>query len=222
MKLEIKNIEKSYGKRRILSGASLECESGECIGILGKNGSGKSTLFGVLTGLCRGTGQMLLDGEDLMLDKRRRYGEVGLVPQSPPLIPELSAADNLSLWYTRAEMKKELSDGVLSLLGIGEFLKTPVSKMSGGMKKRLAIGCAVARRPSVLLLDEMSAALDMVCRENIWEYLLDFRKKGGIVILATHDVYELSSCDRLFVLRDGRLTEYTGERDMKALAGLLL
>lgn len=150
MKIEIKNIKKNYSKKEVLRDVSFEASSGECIGILGENGSGKSTLFSVLTGLQKGEGAFLADGADLMKSPSKRERIVGFVPQSPPLMAELSAKDNLRLWYTKAEMEKELSGGVLSLLGISEFVKVPVSKMSGGMKKRLSIGCAVANHPTVL------------------------------------------------------------------------
>ncbi|MBE6588244.1 MAG: ABC transporter ATP-binding protein [Ruminococcaceae bacterium] len=222
MKLEINSIKKSYKKNQVLRGASLEAVSGESIGILGKNGSGKSTLFSVLCGLVKGEGEFLLDSRDLMKSPKERAAAVGFITQEPPLFPELSAKDNLLLWYSADRIKKSLEGGVLSMLGIGEFLKVPVSKMSGGMKKRLAIGCAVARDPCVLLLDEPSGALDIVCRQRIGEYLAAFRAAGGITVTATHDVHELSSCNKLYVLKDGTLTLHNGERDTKTLAELLL
>ncbi len=218
MKIEIKNIKKNYSKKEVLRDVSFEASSGECIGILGENGSGKSTLFSVLTGLQKGEGAFLADGADLMKSPSKRERIVGFVPQSPPLMAELSAKDNLRLWYKKAEMEKELSGGVLSLLGISEFVKVPVSKMSGGMKKRLSIGCAVANHPTVLFLDEPSAALDIVCKEKIGDYLRKFKKAGGIIVIATHDVYELDLCDKLYILKDGALTLYEGERDVKSLA----
>jgi len=221
VKTEICNIQKNYGKKIVLRDVSFTAESGECIGLLGENGSGKSTLFSVLCGLQKGGGSFLCDGTDLMKNTGLRARTVGFVPQNPPLMNELSAKDNLSLWYPAEKMKKSLEDGVLAMLGINEFLKVPVSKMSGGMKKRLSIGCSVANDPSILLLDEPSGALDLVCRESISRYLTDFKEKGGIVIIATHDVYELEMSDKLYVLKDGTLSLHTGERDVATLAGLL-
>ena len=219
--VDIIGVEKKYGRKTVLRDVSFSCEKGPETAILGKNGSGKTTLFSILTGMTSGKGQFLLDGEDLMKNRRLRSQKVGFVPQSPPLIPELTGKDNLSLWYSKRDMERSLCDGVLALLGVGDFYRTPVHKMSGGMKKRLAIGCAVSHSPSVLLLDEPSAALDIVCRERIEEYLCTFRKGGGTVILSTHDYLELDSCDDLFVLRDGTVTLYDGDRTLSALAGLL-
>lgn len=217
MIIEIKNIVKKFGKKTVLDGVSLTAESGKCIGILGENGSGKSTLFSVLTGIQHGKGEFLCDGIDLMNDTSLRNKKVGFVPQSPPLLGELTSKDNLRLWYSKEQMEKELKDGRLSMLGINNFLNVAVNKHSGGMKKRLAIGCAIAHNPQILLLDEPCSALDIVCKEKIYEYLSGFIKVGGIVIIATHDIYELSLCDDIYFLKDGRLSLYDGDRRLESL-----
>ncbi len=213
MNIEIKNVTKKFGKKTVLNDLSFTARSGQCIGILGENGSGKSTLFGVLTGLIGGSGSFLCDGTDLMTNKKKRDETVGFVPQSPPLLNELSARDNLSLWYSRADIKRGLSDGELKMLGIDEYINVTVSKMSGGMKKRLAIGCCIANSPSVLLLDEPTSALDLICKEKIYNYLLSFKENGGTVIIATHDVYELRLCDEIYILKNGALSLYSGEKN---------
>ena len=210
--IEVKHITKSFSRTCILKDLSFSAEAGQCIGILGENGSGKSTLFSVLIGLQKGEGAFLCDGKDLMKDTKNRRAKVGFVPQSPPLLSELSARDNLRLWYTPAVMEQELETGCLKMLGIDEYIRVPVRHMSGGMKKRLAIGCAIAHKPSVLLLDEPTAALDLLCKQKIYDYLQDFRRAGGLVVLATHDVFELQLCDVIYLLKDGRLHRYEGDR----------
>lgn len=222
MNIEIKGIGKSFGKKTVLENVSFSCKSGECIGILGENGSGKSTLFGVLTGLHSGTGSFVCDGVDLIKDSKTRSKLVGFVPQSPPLLNELNGLDNLRLWYGSKELKDELKDGVLNMLGIGDFVKTTVSKMSGGMKKRLSIGCSVAHKPKILFLDEPTAALDLICKENIAGYLRSFAEGGGVAVIATHDAAELSLCDKLYILKGGRLTEYTGSRETAEIIKFLV
>ena len=218
----VENIKKSYGKKTVLKDISFSCEKGKCIGILGGNGSGKSSLLSILAGVLKADGgRFLKDDTDLLKNSKKRAQTVGYVPQNTPLFDELSAKDNLRLWYDKKSMEKSLSCGVLSMLGINEFINIPVSKMSGGMKKRLSIGCAVAQNPEILLLDEPSAALDLVCKEKISEYLKDFKKNGGIVILATHDIQELPLCDKLYIIKDGCLTEYIYDGDIKRLAGSL-
>ena len=204
MKIEIQKIAKNYGRKCVLRGVDLTAGDGQCIGILGGNGCGKSTLLSILAGVQKcDQGAFLFDGKDLFRYPRQRASLVGYVPQGTPLIDELTAKDNLSLWYTAEEMKKELSDGFLAMLGIGEFLKVPVSKMSGGMKKRLSIGCAIAGRPPILLLDEPMSALDLACKQNILRYLRAHKEAGGIILLVTHDIPDLALCDALYILKDG-------------------
>lgn len=213
MIIELKDIHKKYGSKQVLKGVNLTAESGKCIGILGGNGSGKSTLLSILAGIqSSNAGQFLINGKDLFKLSSDRARLVGYVPQGTPLLEELTAYDNLLLWYDRATMKKELESGFLKMLGINEFLKVTVSKMSGGMKKRLSIGCAISKRPPILLLDEPMAALDIACKQNISDYIKDHKKAGGIVLLATHDVLELELCDEWYIMKNGVLSpfNYTG------------
>lgn len=220
--MNIENIQKKYGKNEVLTDITFSCESGECVGILGGNGSGKSTLFGILSGVHKGDGgRFVHDGVDLLRDEKKRVTTVGYVPQNTPLLEELTAYDNLRLWYDSESMKEALHSGVLAMLGINEFLKVPVYKMSGGMKKRLAIGCAVAHNPKILLLDEPSAALDLVCKERISNYLKDFKANGGIVLLATHDTQELPLCDKMYIIKNGVLEEFEYDGNVHKLVGRL-
>lgn len=218
MQIEIKNIAKKFKRKQVLRDISMCAESGSCIGILGANGSGKSTLLSILAGIQNcDHGSFLCDGEDLLHDPRKRSKLVGYVPQGTPLIEELSAKDNLLLWYDRKTMKKELEDGVLALLGIGEFLSVTVSKMSGGMKKRLSIGCAMATHPPVVLLDEPTAALDLVCKQKIASYLRRYKEEGGILLLTTHDVMELELCDTWYIIQNGVLVPFDYDGDVQKL-----
>ena len=134
---EIRSVQKFYKKNQVLREITFSAEKGTCTGILGPNGSGKSTLLNVLAGvLTADKGEFLWQGKDLFKDPSLRSKVVGYVPQGTPLMSELNAWDNLSLWYERDALKHELDQGVLAMLGIDEFLKTPVYKMSGGMKKK--------------------------------------------------------------------------------------
>ena len=222
MDFEIKNIKKRYGKKTPLVEVNFSVSSSQCIGILGKNGSGKSTLLSILAGVQRcDDGEFLLDGENLFRNTKKLSEKVGYVPQGTPLFEELSARDNLLLWYDAKTLKQELDGGVLKMLGVDEFIKAPVKKMSGGMKKRLSIGCSVAKRPGLLLLDEPCAALDLVCKQSINEYLKNFKEDGGSLILATHDEGELALCDIIYILKDGKLVKYDYDGNISRLAEML-
>lgn len=219
MIVEIKNIKKSFGKNQVLRDLSFTLEGGECVGILGGNGCGKSTLLSILAGIIkRDGGSFTIDGRDVFASGELHSSLVGYVPQGTPLMQELSARDNLRLWYDKKTLEKELESGVLSLLGISEFLATPVSRMSGGMKKRLSIGCAVAGRPPVLLLDEPGAALDLPCKENIVNYIQSYKMAGGAVILVTHDPMELSLCERCYITAKGTAEPFEYSGDINELA----
>lgn len=218
MQIEIKNISKKFKRKSVLRDISLSAGSGKCIGILGANGSGKSTLLSILAGVQGGdSGSFCCDGVDLLKDPKQRAKLVGYVPQGTPLISELTAWDNLLLWYDRAAAQQELTNGVLALLGIGDFLRVPVSKMSGGMKKRLSIGCAMAKKPPILLLDEPTAALDLACKQHIAEYLRHYKNSGGVLLLTTHDVMELTLCDEWYIIRDGVLCAFQFDGDVSKL-----
>ncbi len=220
--MKINGIKKSFGNKNVLKDISLEIKNGECIGLLGGNGSGKSTLLNILSGVLKADGGTFeYEGADLLKDAKKRSDIIGYVPQNVPLFDELTAFDNLKLWYDINDLNRSLKLGVLAMLGIDAFINIPVKKMSGGMKKRLSIGCSMAHNPPVLLLDEASAALDIVCKERISNYIKEYKNNGGIVILATHDMQELEVCDRLFILKDGVLEPYEFDGNIHRLAGKL-
>ena len=218
MIFKVEAIAKSYNRKKVLRDVSFTADNGTCIGIVGGNGAGKSTLLSILAGIQKpDSGAFKYNGTDLLSDSSARSSVIGYVPQGTPLIPELTAKDNLLLWYDRKTMLAELDHGLLKLLGISEFLNVPVKKMSGGMKKRLSIGCAVSGRPPVLLLDEPTAALDLVCKRDIATYLRSYKKAGGIIIMTTHDVSELSQCDACYIMKDGVLHPYSYDGDVDSL-----
>ena len=218
--LEVSHISKIYRKKVVLSDASFSASEGKCVGILGKNGTGKSTLLSILAGILKpDSGSSVWQGRNLLTDAKFRNRVQGYVPQGIPLFPELSALDNLSLWYPakKSSLEDSLSSGILQRLGIRDFIHTTVSKMSGGMKKRLSIACAVANDPEILLLDEPSASLDIICKEQILGYLGEFCAGGGTAILVTHDIQEIEFCDSCYMLSSGKLEPYRYTGDVKAL-----
>ena len=216
---ELRDIQKSYGRKPVLRGVSFGAERGEAVGIVGANGSGKSTLLRVLAGVLRPQGgEFLWEGADLLRSRAALERTVAYVPQGTPLIDELSALDNLRLWYDRNALRRSLEGGMLRELGIQEFLKTPASKLSGGMRKRLSIGCAISRDPQILLLDEPTAALDLAARERLLDYFFSFRAHGGLILMATHDLRELETCSRCYMLRSGTAEPYVYDGDAQRLA----
>lgn len=204
--LEIIGIQKKYRKKTVLSGVSLSAEPGQCVGIVGANGCGKTTLLSILAGARKADGGSLkVDGKELLGHPSLQAEKIAYVPQENPFMEELSVKDNLSLWYKgdRRSMKRDLESGAAAMLGIHEFLNTPVGKLSGGMKKRLSIASALAGHEEILIMDEPGAALDLVCKEVIQNYIKQYIEHGGLVLLASHELSELAVCTRMYVLKDG-------------------
>ena len=187
------NISKSYGKKNILNNISLTAMPKEAIGILGVNGSGKSTLLSCIAKLSS-------DSSDF---------RIGYVPQENPLFDELKPVDNIKMWCSksRKEILDALSSQPLCYLGITDFLDMPVRKMSGGMKKRLSIACALINKPNILLMDEPFAALDLTAKYDILTYMTNYLEQGNIIIIASHEEEIFNFCSRVFLLKNGQLTD---------------
>lgn len=207
--IEIENLICAYGRKKVLKGVTFSGERGECIGIVGPNGCGKSTLLSAMAGVLRPlAGTIRYYGKNALQNRVVFQKMTGYVPQENPLMPELSVYDNLRLWYPdKAELEKELEQGFLQILGIPEFVGKTVSKLSGGMKKRVSIGIALSGMPPVLILDEPSAALDLVCKEDIRRYLQIYLERKGTAVITTHEESELSLCNSLYVMKDGKLVQ---------------
>ncbi len=210
-RLELTNIKSAYGRHQVLTDVNLTVQKGQIIGIVGANGCGKSTLLQILAGLrLPDEGNIYLDGKQVKGSAGRslllRY--TGYVPQESNLIPEISVGDNLFLWYrNKCKMKQDLENGFLHIMGIDKMYGIKAEHLSGGMKKRVSIGCALADSPVILLLDEPNAALDLPGKEQLREYFLQYQRMGGTVILATHDESDLEICDKVYVLRQGCISE---------------
>lgn len=219
--IEVKEIKKSYGKREILKGVSFYVKKGECVALVGANGCGKSTLLGVLAGTLKAaSGEILYNGENPLQNRKIFQKYVGYVPQENPLMDKLSVYDNLRFWYcdTDRSIDEDMKNGILKEFGLDAYRNYPVAKLSGGLKKRLSIACALAANPQILIMDEPGAALDIVCKEDIKRYLLQYRQEGGTVLLTSHEEAELLLCDRMYLLKEGVLSELP---DKPVGAGLL-
>lgn len=199
------DITAGYGKKIVLKNLSLALEAGGCTVIMGANGCGKSTLFSVLAGIKQArSGKLLWRGGSI---EKKQFGKlIGYVPQDNPLFQELTVKDNLMLWYGGKEALREaLEGGVPGKLGLEELLKKRVDRLSGGMKRRVCIGCAMAGKPQLLILDEPGAALDMESKEALYAWLKEYQAEGGTVLLSSHERLDLEIGDKMYVLREGKL-----------------
>lgn len=204
-------IESAYGRKTVLAGVDIAADAGQCVGIVGANGCGKSTLLNILAGLRDAkAGDIFFDGQRAQGRNAGRLfqGYTGYVPQENNLIPELSVRDNLLIWYRdRQLLARELQEGFLKVLGVDGMLSMKAGKLSGGMKKRVSIGCALAGNPPILILDEPDAALDLPGKADIRSYLILYKQRGGTILLATHEESDLDICDKIYALKGGRSKE---------------
>lgn len=167
-------------------------------------------MLGILSGSLRADGGTFqIDGQNPFKNSKVFSRYIGFVPQENPLMENLSVYDNLRFWYcdTGRDIKQDLANGVPAILGVTGYLHKTVDKLSGGMKKRLSICCALAKNPPVLILDEPGASLDIVCKQDILNYLKAYTKSGGTVIITSHEEGELKLADRMYLLKDGLLSQ---------------
>jgi len=189
----IENVSLKY-KKTVLTDVTISAGKGDVIGLLGLNGSGKSTLLSAIAGLRRTSKGTI-----------KVSGKAGFVTQENALIDELTAMDNLKMWtpLSRAEILKELTDTELSILKVNEFIDLKVKRMSGGMKKRLAIASVLLSKPDILLMDEPLAALDIPAKNDIINFIDSFRAKGGTVFIASHSEEMFKHCSKIYLLKNG-------------------
>lgn len=204
--MEAVNIHKSYGKKKVLRDISFVAEKGKCTGFIGANGCGKSTLFRILAGVERADGGAISIHGNVIAKPWKQLAEyVGYVPQNNALMTDLTVRDNLILYCSLCREKVETDhiEELCNKFAIKEFEKERVSRLSEGMRKRVSIVCALLHSPDILIMDEPSAALDLMFKEELKQYIRDFTKNGGSVLISSHDQGEIRQCDRLFAIRDG-------------------
>lgn len=221
--IRLTGIKKSYGHNQILSDVELYVPRGRCVGLVGVNGSGKSTLLSVMAGALKPDEGTIRYHDKAMTKREDLARYAAFVPQENPLIEELSVRDNLRLWYADSPTSLEdaLTRGLPYEMGLGLILKERVRNLSGGMKKRLSIACALANDAPVLLLDEPAASLDLVMKQDILSYLRKYLDRGGTVVLSSHDQDELAMCDTLYHLSGGKLRQLPQGTGMEKLVELL-
>ena len=209
--ISIKDLSKSFGTVKALDGVSLDVRKGELFGIIGPDGAGKTTLFRLLTTLMSpDSGSATVDGLDIVRDYRAIRSRVGYMPGKFSLYQDLTVRENLeffaSVFGTTIEANYDLIKDIYCRLE--PFSDRKAGKLSGGMKQKLALCCALIHAPSVLFLDEPTTGVDPSSRREFWE-MLDRLKDFGITILAsTAYMDEASRCDRVAMMNGGRFLSY--------------
>lgn len=209
--VSVQHINKRYGNKKnaiqALHDISFTADTGELFGIIGPDGSGKTTLFRILTTLLLAdNGIAMVDGYDVVKDFKSIRQRVGYMPGKFSLYPDLTVQENLqffaSIFNTRVEENYDLIQDIYSQ--IAPFKDRPAGKLSGGMKQKLALSCALIHRPSVLFLDEPTTGVDAVSRKEFWEMLKRLKQQGITILVSTPYMDEAGLCDRVLLIQEGK------------------
>jgi len=223
--IEVRDLVKKYGELTAVRGISFEVERGEIFGFLGPNGAGKTTTISILCTLLAPTsGQAVLDGYDVVVDRERVRESIGLVFQDPSLDDRLTARENLEFHaYAYRVPRDERDERIREVLTMVELLereKDRVQTFSGGMKRRLEIARGLLHYPKVLFLDEPTVGLDPQTRNSIWEYIHELKSRHDITIfLTTHYMDEAENCDRIAIIDYGEIIAMDAPEDLKNQVG---
>ncbi len=207
----VNNLSKNYGKKKEIQAVqkiSFEVSEGELFGVIGPDGAGKTSLFRMLTTLLLpDDGNATVDGSDIVKDYRSIRNKVGYMPGRFSLYQDLSVEENLNFFATIFNTTVEKNYDLIKdiYVQIEPFKKRKAGKLSGGMKQKLALCCALIHRPVVLFLDEPTTGVDAVSRKEFWEMLKRLKEQSITILVSTPYMDEAGLCDRIGLMQQGKL-----------------
>lgn len=222
--LNVVGLEKTYGRRKVVSGVSMRVGQAEIVGLLGPNGAGKSTSFRMTCGLVPpDRGQIFLMGEDVTewpMFRRARDGGMGYLAQESSVFRKLSVEQNilamLELLGVGRRERKERTEELLNQFKITHIRNSPASKLSGGERRRLEIARCLVSNPKIIMLDEPFAGIDPVTVQSIQETIFDLRSTGISILITDHAALEiLAAVDRCYVINKGTVLYEGAPEDVK-------
>ena len=209
--VECRGVGKRFGARLAVDDLHLDVPSGLCFGLLGPNGAGKTTTLRMIYGVTPpSTGSVRVFGLDVARETRAVRARLGVTLQENALIESLSPVENLRVFARYHLLSRAAADArideILGFLDLRSHASVPVEKLSGGFKRRLAIGLSLMNQPELLILDEPTTGLDPAVRQALWQRVRELCAAGTSVLLTTHYMDEAERlCDRLAIMADGRL-----------------
>lgn len=222
--VETNKLTKSYKGAEALKPLDLPIAQGEIFGLVGPDGAGKTTIIKLLAALIRPTsGSAKIFGQDTSKDPEGARRHIGYMSQSFVLYPELTVSENLDFFsdlyqVTGAEKQKRMGE-LMAFSRLGPFKDRLAGKLSGGMKQKLALSCALIHTPKLLLLDEPTTGVDPISRRELWKLLYDIWKQGVTIILATPYMDEAERCSRIAFLNKGQVLLCDKPENIKAGVG---
>ena len=208
MSIQVQNISKSYNKIKAVEAISFEVKEGEIFGLIGPDGAGKTTIFRILTTLLLANeGSAKVAGFDVVKDYKTIRNSVGYMPGKFSLYQDLSVEENLTffatIFGTTIEENYDLIKDIY--VQIEPFKDRRTGALSGGMKQKLALCCALIHKPKVLFLDEPTTGVDPVSRKEFWEMLKRLQQKGITILVSTPYMDEAALCDRIALIQKGKI-----------------
>ncbi|MDP2919535.1 MAG: ABC transporter ATP-binding protein [Dehalococcoidia bacterium] len=204
--VEVEGVSFSYGRLKALDNLSLHVPRGISFGLLGPNGAGKTTLIRLLVGLLDARQGSIKTLGQAPSGKTARL--IGYMPQQYSLYSELSVIQNIDFFARIYEMHDRTQraahvEEVLRLVGLWERRKDGITKLSGGMKQRVSLACAIVHSPPLLFLDEPTVGLDPELRVSFWQHFANLNKRGVTIVISSHTMDDAAHCDRLAFIRNG-------------------
>ena len=215
--IEVNGISKSYGTVKALDKVSLDVRRGEIFGLIGPDGAGKTTLYKILVTLLNADeGSARVDGLDIVKDYRNIRSRVGYMPGKFSLYPDLTIEENMEFFATLFGVTVEQNYDLVAPIykQIEPFKKRRAGRLSGGMKQKLALSCALIHKPSVLFLDEPTTGVDAVSRSEFWDMLHNLREQELSILVSTPYMDEASRCDRIALCNTGHILDIDSPKHM--------
>ncbi|MDR3287140.1 MAG: ABC transporter ATP-binding protein [Prevotellaceae bacterium] len=212
------SVNKSYKDVKALININLEVKKGELFGLIGADGAGKTTLFRILTSLVLAdSGNAFVNNLDVARDYKKLRNQIGYMPGRFSLYQDLTVEENLNffatVFNTTVKENYHLIEDIYKQ--IEPFKNRRAGKLSGGMKQKLALSCALIHKPLVLFLDEPTTGIDPVSRKELWEMLRNLKQQGITILVSTPYMDEASLCDRIALIQHGKILSVETPQNIK-------
>ncbi len=218
--VSVENLEKKFGDFTAVNRINFQVKKGEIFGFLGPNGAGKSTTIRMLCGIYTPTsGKGQVGGFDIVKEQHNIKQHIGYMSQKFSLYDDLTVEENID-FYSRiygveAKEREKRKEETIEAAGIKEFRRSLTSTLSGGWKQRLALGCAVIHKPSIIFLDEPTSGVDPITRSNFWNIIKGMASEGKTIFVTTHYMDEAENCNRMVMIYHGTMIAMGTPQEMK-------